>query len=139
MFSTPLLQYEVKDPEAFFAPVYNCMDCDNKITHFFPLDLEPEKQNWNLHDVDKITINPVVIMKIIEKLEATMTSGTDGIPVILLKNCAKSLAKPITAVCQACFDHRQDPVRLKGALVFPSLKEGGKKSDPAAWRPISHT
>ena len=59
MFSTPLLQNEVKDPEAFFAPVYNCMDCDNKITYFFPLDLEPEKRNWNLQDVDKITINPV--------------------------------------------------------------------------------
>ena len=106
VFSTPLLQYEVKDPEAFFAPVYNCMDCDNKITYFFPLDLEPEKQNWNLHDVDKVTINPVVIMKIMQKLEATMTSGPDGIPVILLKNCAKSLAKPITAVWQASFDLR---------------------------------
>ena len=78
-------------------------------------------------------------MKIIEKLEATMTSGTDGIPVILLKNCAKSLAKPITAIWQVSFDLRQDPVRLKGALVFPSLKEEGKKSDPAAWRPLSHT
>ena len=68
--------------------------------------------------MDKITINPVVIMNIMEKLEATMASGPDGIPAILLKNCAKSLAKPITAVLQASFDLRQDPVRLK---VFPSL------------------
>ena len=89
--------------------------------------------------MDKIIINPVVIMKIREELEATMASGPDGIPVILLKNCTKSLGKPITAIWQASFDLRQDPVRLKGALVFPSLKEGGKKSDPAAWRPISHT
>ena len=68
--------------------------------------------------MDKVTINPVVIMKIMQKLEATMTSGPDGIPVILLKNCAKSLVKAITAVWQASFDLRQDPVRLKGALVL---------------------
>ena len=43
VFSTLLLQFEVKDPEAFFAPVYNCMDCDNKITYLFLLDLVPEK------------------------------------------------------------------------------------------------
>ena len=28
---------------------------------------------------------------------------------------------------------------MKGALVFPNLKEGGKRSDPASWCPISHT
>ena len=94
------------------------MDCDNKITHFFPLDLEPEKRNWNLQDVDKITINPVVIMNIMKKLEVIMASGPDGIPAILLKNCAKSLAKPIMTIWQASFDLRQDPVRLKGALVL---------------------
>ena len=32
-----------------------------------------------------------------------------------------------------------DPDRLKGALLFPNLKDGGKRSDPASWRPISHT
>ena len=80
MFSTPLLQNEVKDPEAFFAPVYNCMDCDNKITHFFPLDLEPEKRNLNLQDVDKITINPVVIMNIMEKLEQWPVDQTEFQP-----------------------------------------------------------
>ena len=31
------------------------------------------------------------------------------------------------------------PIQVKGALVFPNLKEGGKRSDPASWRPISHT
>ena len=80
MFSTPLLQNEVKDPEAFFAPVYNCMDCDNKITHFFPLDLEPEKRNCNLHDVNKITINPVVIINIMEKLEQWPVDQTEFQP-----------------------------------------------------------
>ena len=56
------------------------MDCDNKITHFFPLDLEPEKRNWNLHDVNKITINPVVIMNIMEKLEQWPVDQTEFQP-----------------------------------------------------------
>ena len=68
-----------------------------------------------------------------------MACGPDGIPALLLKKCANSLAIPITKFWQKSLDTGIDPVRLKGALVFPNLKEGGKRSDPASWRPISHT
>ena len=74
-----------------------------------------------------------------EKLEPSMASGPDGIPAILMKKCAKTLAKPLANLWQICFDAGVDPHRLKGALVFPNLKDGGKRSDPASWRPISHT
>lgn len=70
-----------------------------------------------------------------EKLEPTMASGQDGIPAILLKNHAKSLYKPVTKLWQESFDLGVDPIHLKRALVFPNLKDGGKRSDPASWRP----
>ena len=74
-----------------------------------------------------------------EKLKPSMAWGTDGIPALLLKKCSKVLAKPLAMLWQICFDAGEDPWRLKGALVFSNLKKGGKHSDPASWRPISHT
>ena len=74
-----------------------------------------------------------------EKLEGSLACGPDRIPALLLKKCAKSLSKPLSTFWQHSLEAGEDPSRLKGALVFPNLKEGGKRSDPAAWRPISHT
>ena len=137
VFTTPMDIYKINDPASFFSPKFNCQDCKNERVHFCPLDMEPNLQNF--HDVNHITINPIVIQSIMEKLEPSMASGPDGIPAILMKKCAKALAKPLTNLWQLCFDAGVDPHRLKGALVFPNLKDGGKRSDPASWRPISHT
>ena len=68
-----------------------------------------------------------------------MACGPDGIPALLLKNCAISLAKPIAKFWQVSLDKVEDPSRLKSTLVFPNLKDGGKRTEPASWRPISHT
>ena len=74
-----------------------------------------------------------------EKLDSSMACHLDGIPALLLKKCTKFLAKPLSLFWQKSLENGEDPVRLKGALIFPNLKEGGNRSDPAAWRPISHT
>ena len=115
------------------------MDCENQFTHICPLDQDPNKQIWNLHDVNKIIVNPEMIQAIMEKLDGTLACGPDGIPALLLKKCAKTLAIPIAKFWQQSLEVGVDPTRLKGALVFPNLKEGGKRSDPSSWRPISHT
>ena len=73
-----------------------------------------------------------------EKLEPTLASGPDGIPAILLKKCAKSLYKIVTILWQHRVDLGTDMIRLKEALVFPNLKDGGKTSSSASWRLISH-
>ena len=93
VFSTSLDCCKVQDPKTFFMHGLDCMDCANKITHICPLDLEPNSQYWNLHNVDKIQINPKIIRNIVEKLEPTIASGPDGIPAILLKKCASSFLK----------------------------------------------
>ena len=101
--------------------------------------MDENQHTWDLHDLNIIIINPKIIQSIMEKLEPSMASGPDGILALLLKKCAKTLAIPISALWQLSHDLGDNPIRLKGALVFPKLKEGGKRSDPASWRPISHT
>ena len=139
VFSIPSRKYEVNDPKMFFEPEKKCMDCENQFTHICPLDLDSNDQIWNLHDINNIIINPDLIQNIMEKLDGTLACGPDGIPALLLKKCAKTLAKPIASFWQKSLEAGVDPIRLKGALVFPNLKEGGKRSDPSSWRPISHT
>ena len=83
VFITPMDIYKIQNPSSFFSPKFNCQDCKNELTHFCPLDLEPNLQNY--HDINHITINPIVIQSIMEKLEPSMASGPDGIPAILMK------------------------------------------------------
>ena len=92
VFSIPSSKFEVSDPKKFFEPELKCMDCENQYTHFCPLDQEDDKQHWNLHDINKLTINPDIIQSIMEKLDGTLACGPDGIPALLLKKCAKTLA-----------------------------------------------
>ena len=89
-------KYKVCDPTLFFEPELKCMDCENQYTHFCPLDLEESEQSQNLHDMNKLVINPDIIQSIMEKLDGTLGCGPDGIPALLLKKCAKTLAKPIS-------------------------------------------
>ena len=139
VFSSPSHKYLVTEPSTFFTPEIKCMDCDNEFTHICPLDVEKDDQVWNLHDLNMITINPDIIRSIMTKLDGTMACGPDGIPALLLKKCANSLAGPLAKFWQASLDLGEDPSRLKGALIFPNLKDGGKRTEPASWRPISHT
>ena len=106
---------------------------------FISLDSDEDNQLWNLHDLNYVNINPDIIKGILLKLDETMACGPDGIPALLLKKCANSLAIPISKFWQRSLDTGVDPTCLKGALVFQNLKEVGKRSDPASWRPISHT
>ena len=133
VFTIPMEKYKISNPDTFFSPIYTCQDCINEFTHICPLDQDPESRIWNLYDINDIIINPNIIQSIMEKLEPSLASGLDGIPAILLKKCAKVLSNPLTMLWQLSFDKGEDPIRLKGALVFPNLKEGGKHSDPTAW------
>ena len=94
VFSTPSDRYKVCDPTEFFERELKCMDCENQFTHFCSFDQEENEQSWNLHDINKLIRNPDVIQSIMEKLDGTLACGPDGIPALLLKKCAKTLAKP---------------------------------------------
>merc|ERR1712240_8735 len=45
----------------------------------------------------------------------------------------------ITLLWRKSFEAGYDPIRLKGAYIFPNLKTGSQRTDPSGWRPISHT
>jgi len=138
VFTNPLHNYKIYDSKTFFTPVDFCLDCDNERVHICPLDY-PTDLSINRWDVNDIYINPIIIKKILQKLEPTAACGPEGIPAILLKYCARTLYIPITKLWQKSYDLGYDPIPLKGAYIHPNLKEGGNRTDPAAWRPLSHT
>ena len=63
----------------------------------------------------------------------------EGIPAILLKKCCKSLSLPLTILCRKSLKIGKISPRLKASYIHPQLKQGGKQSNPASWRPIALT
>ena len=72
------------------------------------------------------------------QLSADKSAGPDGFHPALLKNCAESMAKPISMIFSKSFESGDLPSEWKTAHIVPIYKTGSK-SDPAPYRPVSLT
>ena len=86
-----------------------------------------------------IHIDQDKIEKIMSNFDATNAMEPEGIPVILLKKCCKSLSLPLTILCRKSLKIGKISPRLKASYIHPQLKQGGKRSNPVSWRPIALT
>ena len=77
--------------------------------------------------------------KLLQKLKADKSPGTDEIHPRLLKECAESLAKPFKMLFDLTMKLAKIPNEWKQAEVRPIYKKKGKKSDPSNYRPVSLT
>ena len=71
-------------------------------------------------------------------LDVSKSSGPDGIPVHVLKQCAPELAPILTKFFQKCYDTGICPSSWKEAHVVPVPKKGDP-TNPSNYRPISIT
>ena len=78
------------------------------------------------------------IMKAIEEIKPNAASGPDEIPVLLLKNCKESLAKPIHLLWSRSLEKCDVPDFYKFSHVFP-LHKKDSRAIAANYRPISLT
>ena len=78
------------------------------------------------------------IMKAIDEIKPNAASGPDEIPVILLKNCKESLAKPIHLLWSRSMEKGDVPDFYKFSHVFP-LHKKDSRAFAANYRPISLT
>lgn len=76
------------------------------------------------------------ILAILKCAKNTMTSGCDGIPSFLLRDCANIFAKPLYIIFTAIFRKAKFPTLWKNAYVSPILKKGSP-DDVLNYRPIS--
>jgi len=93
------------------------------------------EESCNLSNVSFIPADVFVILK---RLKPSTSTGPDGLPNVLLKNCAATLSVPLSHICDTSFKDNCLPASWKLAHVIPIHKKGGT-SDPNNFRPISLT
>ena len=98
------------------------------------LPIFPKRSKSTLN-IPSITVKQV--RKIIAKLDSSKSSGPDGIPVVVLKECAPELAPVFTKVFNRCLLQGEFPKCWKSASVVPVPKKCNDSSHPSNYRPIS--
>ena len=77
------------------------------------------------------------VRRIMKNLDSSKSSGPDGIPVIVLKECSPELAPVLAKLFRRCLSKGEFPRSWKVAAVVPVPKKGNDTSQPSNYRPIS--
>lgn len=85
-----------------------------------------------------IAFDPSYIHKLLHNINSNKAQGPDGIHGKVLKNCANSLAIPLSKLFKLSYNMGYVPVEWKMANVVPVHKKGSK-SEAENYRPISLT
>jgi len=107
----------------------NSPDIDLDATH-------TEKNNTS--SLTDIEVTLELMMEAMSELNANSSAPDCEIPARILKNCRKSLCKPLTILWQKSSKAGIIPTQFKKQFIAPIFKKGNK-TDPANYRPISLT
>ena len=100
-------------------------------------DIEIDLRNDN-YELNKLNFHAVDVLLILKQINSSKATRPDGIEGILQKNCAASLAKPLTITFNTSFISGIIPQEWKLASVVPVHKKGDK-DNVKNYRPISLT
>ena len=101
----------------------------------YEIDIEMNKNAKGFMD---LRFHVVDVLLILKELNPSKAAGPDGIDGIILKNCAASIAKPLTLLFNTSFVTGCIPGEWKLASVVPVHKKGGKGC-VENYRPMSLT
>ncbi|XP_031632455.1 uncharacterized protein LOC116346514 [Contarinia nasturtii] len=82
-----------------------------------------------------IEISETDVLKALQSINMNKGAGPDGISPKLLKNCAKSLATPLTVLFRKSLHQGCVPDVLKKSRIVPIFKSG-KKNSASNYRPV---
>ena len=91
----------------------------------------PERCNT----IEDVNLTEASVKKSLLRLSDDSAPGPDGVPAVLLKRCAESLARPLAQLWRTSLDTGQVPQACKEGIVTPIFK-GGNKGDCENYRPI---
>lgn len=89
-------------------------------------------------EISSIEFTPLSVYNSLKQLKSSTSSGPDGLPNILLKNCAEAFSVPLSHIFDISFKDGVLPQCWKSAHVIPVYKKGCA-ADPNNYRPISLT
>ena len=87
--------------------------------------------------ISSISVTVRQVRRILRCLDTSKSSGPDGIPVIVLKECAPELAPVFSKLFRKCLVVGEFPSCWKTASVVSIPKKGCDSSQPSSYRPIS--
>lgn len=88
--------------------------------------------------IDNFDITPEAVRQELESLNVNKAAGPDGIPNIVLKQCATQLTQPLVKLFRKSLQTGTLPLDWKNAEIIPIYKKG-QRSLPSNYRPVSLT
>ena len=88
--------------------------------------------------IEDVTFHATDITTLLRNLDPNSAAGPDGIPPILLKECANEITPTLTKIFRHSLDTGTIPTVCEKANITPIFKKGNKQ-DPNNYRPISIT
>ena len=98
------------------------------------LPVFPSITNLKLHN---IFVTPKMVKKVIMNFDLPKASGTDCIPVVVLKNCKPELSYILAELVNKCLKESCFPDCWKVSSVVPVFKNVGERSTAKNYCPVS--
>ena len=98
------------------------------------LPVFPSRINLKLHN---ISVTPKMVRTVIINLDFSKASGTDCIPVAVLKNCEPELSYILVELFNKCLKECCFPDCWKVSSVVPVFKNVGERSTAKNYCPVS--
>lgn len=89
-----------------------------------------------INTINSIQITQDLVLKYLRKLDRNKGAGSDGIPSFFVKQCAKELATPLTAIFRRSMSEGVYPTIWKEAYITP-IHKGGSRQNVENYRPVS--
>ena len=94
------------------------VESDEAIPRF---ETNRENNLTNFKDIDPLEITFETVVAKLKNLLPNKSPGADNLHPILLKNCAESIALPITLIFRASLASSQLPIQFRSANVTPQI------------------
>ena len=124
--------FSASDKAKLFAENFPKNSNLNDLGIFLPVF--PCRTNLKLNN---ISVTTKMVKNVITNLDLSKASGTDCIPVVVLKNCEPELSDILAELFNKCLKESCFPDCWKVSLLVPVFKNVGERSTAKNYRPVS--
>ncbi len=104
-----------------------------------PLAELPEFKKRTEEVIEEVDVSQDKVKVYLEVIDPYKSQGGDGFNPYVLKQCAASMALPLSLIFRKSLDEGEIPEAWRKANVTPIFKKKGSRVDPGNYRPVSLT
>ena len=87
--------------------------------------------------LESMSVTPLLVSRMIAKLDSNISPGPDCIPSVILKILSPELSSILAKLFNKCLKECTFPNTWRCATIVPAFKNCGDRTDPNKYRPIS--